>query len=269
MSLTETLSIFTLALNPNCSNEQFTAFKNRISVKNDQQAEAKLNIYRHSISHSHVDTLISIFPVCAAIVGERLFAQWGRNYFWGSTSCHQDLNNYGDSFPEFITQLIGSSTNLNEFGYLPDLAQLEYAWNQALFCADDPSFDFEQFKQHSSATENMQFQVSSSVFLMQSNYPIFEIFESHRNSRLCSSIAAIKEPEIICISRPELTPLAALISRQQYALLKACRQGLTLGEIESDPDLSMALLLLPKLIEEKKITGFSVKGHTLNDNHVQ
>lgn len=269
MSLPETLNQFTAALNLQCSAEELLALQKKIVVKNFQQPLAGLDIYRRSISHSHVDTLLSIFPVCAEIVGEKLFAQWSKKYCWGATSAHQDLNCYGDSFPKFLSQQLKSTSFADDFGYLPDLAKLEYHWNQALFLADDSSFDFELFKQNSASAKNIVFQVSHSLYLMQSIYPIFGIYEAHKNQTPCASIAAIKKPEMICIYRPEFIPIGAIIPQLQYDLIQACQRELTLADIEADKNLAAGLVQLPELIAQKKITGFKLSENCKQQHHVQ
>ncbi len=107
-------------------------------VSSDRQsAQAGLAIYRGSVRGGLLQALADIFPVLKRLLGDEAFEGVGRRYIQAHPSRSSDLADYGADYPDFIEGF----APLSEFGYLPDVARLEWLWHRVFHEADDSGLD--------------------------------------------------------------------------------------------------------------------------------
>ena len=121
---------------------------------------------------------------------------------------------------------------------------------------NDPAFDVDAFIRHSTHADGLVLTLSHSLELMLSDYPIHRIWTLHREQRPSACVAGLSGTEHLCIYRRTFKPVVEVISPACHALLDACRQGWSLGDMATDSRLTQALALRPSLIERGWITGF-------------
>ena len=212
----------------------------------------RLSIYRRNISGALLAALESVYPVCRQVLGEGNFAALAREFAWLHPSRGPDLNRYGEALPEFLDMALHSRPALAALVYLPDLARLEWLWHRVHFSADDGAFDFAGFARASGQhPERIRFQLSHSLGLLSSPYPVLEIWRRHRDGSDTRSVAALSDPEHLCIWRRELEPRVTAIDADCLRLLQQCRAGLGLAELANAER-------LPELIAQGWIRGFAV-----------
>ncbi|VAW73461.1 hypothetical protein MNBD_GAMMA12-3373 [hydrothermal vent metagenome] len=138
----------------------------------------QLEIYRQSILQSLISSLRSTYPVCKTLLGDTQFDQIATAYISTHHSVNPNLNNYGDEFSVFIQQNIA----VRHLPFLADLAHFEYVWLQAYYSTDQAVVSIlEQIEQVPESDQvNIVFYLSSSTCLLQSHYPIFDIWQSHQ-----------------------------------------------------------------------------------------
>lgn len=82
------------------------------------------DIYRRNYMDSHIAALKDTFSTVCTIVGDDYFRQTAREYVACAESCDGDLNEYGATFPAFLS---GHDVQ-DRLPYLSDVARLDWAW---------------------------------------------------------------------------------------------------------------------------------------------
>src|SRR5215472_11559161 len=95
-------------------------------------AAARIGIYRNNVLGNYRKALGATYPVVRKLVGAQFFNAAVDAFVRAYPSQHGDVNRYGGELPRFIT----SYPPARELPYLPDVARLEWAVDQAAIAAD-------------------------------------------------------------------------------------------------------------------------------------
>lgn len=252
------------AIDPSVSPQSFNEACQLIDASDTMSPAERLLVYRYSITGAQQRVLAIVYPVCLQILGDDCFNTLARDYAWHPKSNFPDLNGYGGSFTGLLTRQMQQHPTLNDLPYLNDLARLEWAWQQSLIAADDPIFDPVSLP-GLVAQHNGQLipQLSHSLYLINSPWPLHEIWQSHKNNEPQQDFTALEEPQSLVIHRSQSETRAAVtiepVDYTVYGLLKFCQQALTLDDISASlaENAGKALSHLPELIKKGWITGFA------------
>ncbi len=85
------------------------------------------SIYRNNVRHAHVGALAAIFPAIRALVGEGYFDGMAAEFSNASPPMSAILAGYGASFSDHLA----GRPELSRVPFLPDVARLEWAMNEA------------------------------------------------------------------------------------------------------------------------------------------
>ena len=85
------------------------------------------SIYRNNVRHAHVGALSAIYPAIRALVGEDYFDGLAARYANARPPVSAVLAGYGAGFSKYLT----SRSELSRVPFLPDVARLEWAMNEA------------------------------------------------------------------------------------------------------------------------------------------
>jgi hypothetical protein len=99
--------------------------------------DKRLQIYRNNTFGSLTEALKDTFPVVCQLVDERFFKYAAHAYVERHPPRAPRLAEYGAAFAEFIAGFEPAC----QLAYLPDVARLEWAINEAYHAADAPSLD--------------------------------------------------------------------------------------------------------------------------------
>jgi len=226
----------------------------------------RLDIYRNTGLASKIKALQQIYPICKSILGEQAFSNLAYQYAIDNPSFSNDLNIYGEIFSTFIYDVVQENTELNEFVYLSDLCRLEWFWHKVYYQDNDSLFDVEAFTRHSHKAENINLNISNSLEVLASNYPVHLIWQQHRHQQAQSLVKGLDEAEYLCIYRQDFIARIEKISKPQFELINACRQGQTLEELALDEMLSKAMQTLPEMIKQGWICGFTHHAGKMSDH---
>src|SRR6266702_7161557 len=100
-------------------------------------AHARLAIYRNNLHEGFRKALALEFSVIERLVGEDYFRQLALSFQSEHPSRSGDLHSIGQPFARFLLQRFEGT----KYAYLPDVATLEWAYQQSSVAADAPSFD--------------------------------------------------------------------------------------------------------------------------------
>ncbi len=256
MNLTTLQTVFTQALNPGSDDQAREEAASLLNVGGDLQPLDRLRVYQHNVSGMHQRAMERVFPVCRKILGELAFANFCRDFSWAEPTSNPDLNQYGESFPEFLAQQIEQRNELTGYEYLPDLTRLEYLWHGAYYARNDSPFDFDCFSRLQAQGANMVFEPGNSLSLMQSDYPILEIWQQHRSGETVEAVKGITKRQYLLVYRQEFEPQIFEVDLPEFAFLQGCQRGESIVALAEDCDAASALESLASLIDKGWITGF-------------
>lgn len=256
MNLATLQSVLTRALEPGCDDRVRIEAMQLLNVGGKLQPLDRLRVYQHNVSGVHQRAMATIFPVCWEILGEVAFANFCRDYSWAEPTANPDLNQYGTSFPEYLARQIEQRDELRGYEYLQDLCRLEYLWHAAYYAADDSRFDFDGFSRLQQQGSDMVFELGNSLSLVQSDYPVLEIWQQHRNGEAGEAVMAIDQHQYLLVYRRELIVKIVELDLPRFALLRGCQRGESIVSLADDNDAASALGSLANMIDKGWITGF-------------
>jgi len=183
------------------------------SINNSSKISPQLAlaIYRNNTRSARINALEAIYPACRNILGEDTFRSIARAYVDADTVGTSDLNRYGNAFNQHMDSILDTGRLPEDYSYLADLIRLEFMVHEACYADPDPEFDFELFEQRVLNGKHIGFQLSHSLGLLDSTFPIHEIWLHNRpesNTRQDShDIRALTEIQYLLVYRDEYIPV--------------------------------------------------------------
>lgn len=216
-------------------------------------------IYRNNRNETLTNTLKNTYPVCLKLVGERFFNAMAKAYILNNASYSPTLDQYGNVYPSFIQ----TYEPVSALPYLADIAKLEWARMQISIGPDQNAINYAGFANiNTQFATSMVFELPVNSILMQSDYPILDIWQLNQgdfcgNSRVDLSQGGVK----LIIWRKDWELLMEAVSAPQWDLLTLIAQGMTLEAIcQAEVGESLNIqALLPELIAKSWITGYHSK----------
>lgn len=129
----------------------------------------RLKIYRNNIVTNLTDALVATYPLIKTLTGEEFATGLLRSYALKNPPREACLARYGAGLDEFI----GTFEPAKGLPYLPDVARLEWAVNEAYYAEDDKALTPQDLQ--SLPVENMsdmRLTPRSSVRLLESRWPL-------------------------------------------------------------------------------------------------
>src|SRR5579862_1142785 len=135
---------------------------------------SRIAIYRSNIMGNYRRALAATYPVVRALVGAPFFDAACDVFVRAHASARGDVNRYGGDFATFLR----SYAPARDLEYLPDVAGLEWAVDQANIAADTPPLDTTALAAVSpDRVVNLQFVLHPSARLLTSPFPILHIWQ--------------------------------------------------------------------------------------------
>ena len=225
--------------------------------------EGKLNtaqriaIYRRNVQATLRGALGDIFPTTRWMLGDDKFLSVADQFIQQAPSTSGDLNQFGRSFPAFLSAIQPSSA--------ADMAGLDWAWHEAFHAAEQASLDLSRLgavaaEQHAA----LVFQLHPSACLIESAYPLMEIWQAHQNTEeapLEISKALSVDHHFLVVHRDDADVTLTPLSAPQFHFLKNCANHQPLGEAAEASfalDASFALqAFLVQTVDQNIISGFT------------
>jgi hypothetical protein len=200
-------------------------------VAGGMKPEARIGIYRANVLGNYRKALAATYPVTKRLVGAPFFDAASDNFVRGHPSTRGDINRYGADFSEFLC----SYPPARDLEYLPDVARLEWAIDQANIAGDAASFDFAALASVPAKLHGeLRFSLHPSAHLIVSTFPILHIWQA--NQPACSADERIDLDEggdtLLVLRRPSDVGGIAIerISQAEHLLLAMLAAGRTLDE---------------------------------------
>jgi hypothetical protein len=239
-----------------------TALQMLIKSKPTFTASMRAYVYCNNTHESLKETLSNTYPVCEALVGKAYFAQLAAHHVKHVASITRNLNLYGETFSQTLTDLVASREELQTLCYLPAVAQLEWLLHRAYYAKDRNAFDFNALAALSLKQQaSLCFTLADDIHLMATSLAALAIWRAHQDSDdkkgiECSLEHVSPKHFFIVIKRDHFLPDAVLVDENIYVLLTAIEAGKTIVELtELAKDASS---MLNDLIAKQWIASFYI-----------
>jgi hypothetical protein len=158
---------------------------------------ARLGVYRNNARETFHKTLAVTYPVVQRLVGELCFRGLARSYSTDFPSRSGDLSAYGAELPTLLEICYRDTA----FGYLADVARLEWACAEAATAADGVSFAVLHLAQVPAEDCGMlRFTLRAPVRLVSSRFPVFSIWEANQGDDV-EPVALSRGAEHVLVTR--------------------------------------------------------------------
>lgn len=209
-------------------------------------AESRIEVYRNNLRETFNKTLALEFPVTRRLVGADYFRELALSFLGHYPSCSGDLHHIGEYFPSFLAGWFENTS----YGYMSDVASLEWAYQDSLRGAEAAPLDQDEllnFKPEACA--ELRFMLHPACRLVRSAYPIVRIWRVNQSEApVTETIDLASGPDHVLVRR---VPEGAEFHRLppgDFALLAALAGGATLGEAydagcAADPEFNVGAAL--------------------------
>lgn len=184
----------------------------------------RLSVYRNNIVGSLTDVMIASHPLLEKLVGHEFLEMMARHFVLENPPKHGCLSFYGAAFGTFIENYEPAKT----MPYLPDMARLEIALNEAYYAPDDSPLSAKELA--ATPPESLELELRKSVRLIYSKYPLNDIRD------FCITDDPEKTMNIdtggvkLMIYRPALDSIIVKLDEAEYAILDALERRTTLED---------------------------------------
>ncbi len=220
--------------------------------------QSRFNIYRNNVHVALIDMMAAKFPIVLKLVGEEFFRGAARVYIRANPPTSAMTINYGKGFPGFLENF----EHVQDVPYLADVARLEWLRMEAYNAADRKSLGGEDLAaiDHDRLIET-SFELHPSLRLLQSEYPVYSIWQANIDGVALSSVDLNSGGEDVLIIRPRLEVLVIKLASGHCDFVRALGSGIALGEaneraFESHEGFDLQLAI-SGLIGCGAFTGFS------------
>ena len=199
-----------------------------LALADARSGAERIGIYRRTIRTNYRNALGATYPVVRRVGGAPFFAAAVDAYVEVHPSRCGDLNVYGATFGEFL----GAYEPASRLAYLPDVARLEWAMDEAARAADAAvSAEATVAALSTLGPEELICQrlaLDASCRLLRSEFPILRIFQAHRADG-DFAIDFDVPAEHLLVRRDGASPVVERLAPAEYEWLAALGAGHTLG----------------------------------------
>lgn len=213
------------------SKELLNLFSSKLDIEDDllleDEAQLRLDIYRNNVLHSLSSALGDLYPVIKKLIGDDFFKIIAIEFICNQPPNHAALLHYGEEFSEFIKTFEGC----DHLHFLPDVATLEFEYNQAYHSDDVEIFDPQQLG--AVAPERLgdvTFSCHPSLKLLKSLWPVDDIW--HENQKEIPEIINLDSTEGVnlLIYRLGLNVQLVNLDDNCFVFLKQLVSGKTINQ---------------------------------------
>lgn len=207
---------------------------------------ARVNIYRNNLQEGFLKALSLGFPVIQRLVGEDYFRQLGRGFLAEYPSRAGNLHHIGAPFAGFLRDRFAATT----YSYLPDVAELEWAYQECLIAPDAAPLDPTPLQtMPPEKLADLRFDVHPACRLVRSEFPIATIWRANQDDRDGTEVIDLGQgADFVLVRRNDAGVELRRLASSDFAFLRSINRGDTLGDalqialaVATDFDLAKAL----------------------------
>jgi hypothetical protein len=206
----------------------------------------RIAIYRDNVFGNYCKVMAATYPVVRRLVGAPFFTATIEHFVRAHPSTRGDVNGYGGDFARFLETYAAA----RGLAYLPDVARLEWAIDQAAIAADAGPLDLAALGVvPSDSLGNLRFRTHPAVRLLASSFPVLAIWQFNQPGYEGPDHVDLTEGgDMLLITRGAQGVSVERIGRGEHALLTALAANATLATAaerasRADPDFDLAVAL--------------------------
>ena len=216
-----------------------------------------IEVYRNNYHGNLHDALAGAYPVIEQLVGKDFFRLLTHQFIGLHLSRSGNLHHYGAEMADFVATF----EPVQELGYLPDVATLEWACHCAYFADEANTLNLGKLA-HVHPDQYTHLILHTACHLVRSRYPIAVIWHAHQpgaNSDFHIDLDSVSSSTLV--SRKADVVLVSELSDSDAAWLQHIQAGSPLGAataitLESYPDFDLKAALL-NMVEQGALSDFS------------
>lgn len=206
--------------------------------------EVGLLVHRDNVLGGLTDALATQYPVVRAVVGDAFFAAMAREFLRISPPNSPLMIGYGSTFAAFLATF----PPVQSLPYLPDLARLEYAMQEAYHAADCVPASLDALAAYDTeALSRLTLRFHPSLRLIASDHPVDLIWRFNQSeAEQAEPVALSDRNAYVMIARPEDVVEMTVLSEPAFAFLSAMEAGeaLPAAQCRAGEDFDGGVLLL-------------------------
>lgn len=172
------------------------------------------------------EALAEVYETVQYVFGERRFAEMAEAYAAAHPSHDYNLSFVGRHLPEWLDR----SALSRELPFAGDLARLEWLVCQAFHAFDEPPAQLAAFAAlPMEAWERVRFEFQPSMGLIESAWPICDIWAARKQPRRSINIEVAGRPQRVLVSRRGVDVSCDVVEADAFVLLQRLAAGQTLG----------------------------------------
>ena len=188
---------------------------------------ARLNLYRNNTRAMFVGALERGFPVIARRVGDGYFHRLAAEYRDAHPSRSGDLHCIGGNFPAWLAVRLAGT----EYGWLADLARLEWACEEVLVAADVPAISIEALGGVApEVLPGVRIRLQPALRCVSSAYPVWSVWRANQPDQPGDAIAADRGAEHVVVTRADDRPVLHLRPEAELHFVAALSAGADLQD---------------------------------------
>jgi hypothetical protein len=220
------------------------------------EAGARIDVYRNNLREGFIRALALGFPVIERLVGAEYFRQLAMDFLRAHPSRRGNLHHIGRPFASWLRARFQGT----EYSYFADVAELEWACQEALVAVDAPALSVDALRQVEPALyEHLRFRFHPACGFVRSDFPIVRIWETNQQPGSEEVIDLASGGDNVLVTRTDECVELHRLQYEQFVFLKRLADGETLGdaleralELQQDFDARDAL---QRLFELKLVIG--------------
>jgi hypothetical protein len=190
-------------------------------------AAARIAIYRNNVFANYRKALAATYPVVHALVGSAFFAAAVQAFVRDYPSRRGDVNRYGGDLPRFLADYAPAGS----LPYLPDVARLEWAIDQASIAGDAATLDLDALAAvPPDELGLLRFTLHPSAQLLATSEPVFHIWKAHQPGADEERIGPAGSGEALLVLRVARGVVVHRLTPGVHAFLLALGDNATLEE---------------------------------------
>jgi hypothetical protein len=208
-------------------------------------------VYRNTSVRAAIEALRANYPVTEQLMGTHAFDTLALAFVQQYPPRSPVLADYGGAF----THSVAADALAEDYPFLPEVAQLERLWTEALFSPDAAPLASDAI-----ATMNHDALMAMRVDLHPAardawfQTPAYSIWQAHRDGAPTSEAEIEWQPEGVVVTRPGHSVAVMLVGQDMIAFLDEIATWPTLGEaaaalLETSPEANLAELFSQLLVQ--------------------
>jgi hypothetical protein len=188
----------------------------------------RLDIYRNNVQAGFTTTLALEFPVVRRLVGEDYFEQLALAFLACHPSTSGDLHHVGAPFASFLrSEFAGTG-----YPYLPDVARLEWAYQECLIAEKSDPLDPRTLRAvPADVYGRLRFSLRPACRLVHSRFPVLRIWEVNQPEIPSVELVDLSTgPDFLLLIRNNRRMNVRRIEKADYRLLADFAAGKSLEE---------------------------------------